>query len=68
MANRHAHKKLRAEARARMRTTGESYQAALAPPRELQRRRATPLVRTSCPSLTSGSAQLSPPSRWTEWR
>lgn len=30
MANRHAHKKLRAEVRARMRTTGESYQRALA--------------------------------------
>ncbi|MCL2451110.1 MAG: hypothetical protein FWD17_19360 [Polyangiaceae bacterium] len=30
MANRHAHKKLRAEVRARMRATGESYQQALA--------------------------------------
>jgi hypothetical protein len=28
MANRHSHKKLRAEIRARMATTGESYQAA----------------------------------------
>lgn len=28
MANRHAHKKLRAEVRARMRATGESYQQA----------------------------------------
>jgi hypothetical protein len=30
MANRHAHKKLRAEIRARMRVTGESYQRARA--------------------------------------
>lgn len=30
MANRHSHKKLRAEVRARMTTTGESYQTAWA--------------------------------------
>ena len=39
MANRHSHKKLRAEVRARMASTGESHQAAL---QRIRTRRADP--------------------------
>jgi hypothetical protein len=43
MGNRHHHKKLRAEVRARMASTGESYQTALA---RIQARRSASAVRS----------------------
>jgi hypothetical protein len=48
MANRHSHKKLRAEVRARMAATGESYQQALA------------RIATRPPSATAPRADLVP--------